>query len=188
VPDVPLERFELALDGGKSGALITGAGVDLCTDRRPRIRAEFTAHSGATASHRERVAIAGCGPRAKLTLKRLRSRRPALKLTVRPRKGAPELRKVRLRLPRALHVRSSRVARGLRARGDGRRIKATLTRKGVLKARAPGGAKRIVVRLRKGAFRASRTLRKRRSLSIRLRTTDVAKTVRKQTLVVRVRR
>jgi len=188
VPDVPLERFELSLVGGKGGALITPTGVDLCTDPRPRIRGEFTSHSGAKASHAERVVIAGCGPRAGLTLKRLRGRRPSLRLSVRRRTGDPKLASVRLRLPRALQVRPERVARGLRARGDGRRIKAALTRKGVLTARAPRGAERIVVRLRKGAFRARRGARKRPSLSFRLRVVDVAETVTKQTLAVRVKR
>jgi hypothetical protein len=192
VPDVPLERFELALDGGKSGALITPTGVDLCKDPRPSIRGDFTSHSGRTATHRERVAIAGCGPRAKLTLKRLRGARPSLTLTVQRRPGDPELRALRLRLPHALRVRPNRVGRGLRARGDGRRIKAALTRKGVLTARAPSGAERIVVQLRKGGFRASPKLRKRLgkrpSLTFRLQVTDAGKAVTKQTLAARVKR
>ena len=192
VPDVPLERFELALDGGKSGALITPTGVDLCKDPRPSIRGEFASHSGATATHSERVTIAGCGPRAKLTLKRLRGGRPSLTLTVERRPGDAELSSARLRLPRALNVRPERVGRGLRARGDGARIKAALTRKGVLTARAAKGAKRIVVQLRKGAFRASQTLRKRLPkrprLTFRLQVADVGKAVTKQTMTVRVKR
>ena len=200
VPDVPLERFELALDGGRSGALILPTGVDLCTDPRPSIGGEFTAHSGAVAAHRERVSIAGCGPRAKLTLKGLRGARPSLTLSVSRSGGDPELGAVRLRLAQGLRVLPRRVARGLRARGDGARIKATLTRKGVLNARAPKGAKRIVVRLRKGAFRASRNLRgrlgKRPKLRFRLRVApstlaagaNPAKAITRRTLVVRAKR
>ena len=37
VPDVPLERFELALDGGRRGALVLPTGVDLCRDQAPAI-------------------------------------------------------------------------------------------------------------------------------------------------------
>jgi hypothetical protein len=197
VPDVPLERFELALDGGKSGALVLPTGVDLCTDPRPSIRGEFTSHSGATASHSEKVAIAGCGPRAKLTLKCLRGDRPSLTLTVQRRPGDADLGTVRLRLPRDLRVQPKRAGRGLLARGDGSRLKATLTRRGVLTARAPKGAKRIVVQLRNGAFRASRNLRGRLSKRPRLRfglrvapPTAAAggDAVTSQTLVVRVKR
>jgi hypothetical protein len=192
VPDVPLERFELALDGGPKGALVLPTGVDLCKDPAPSIRGQFTAHNGATASHSERVKIAGCGPRAKLTLKRLGSARPSLTLTVSRSPGDPELGRVRLRLPHALRVRPGRVGRGLLARGDGARIKATLTRKGVLTARAPKGAARIVVHLRKGAFRANaklrERLRKRPRLTFPLQVADAGKAVTKQTLTVRAKR
>jgi hypothetical protein len=198
VPDVPLERFELALDGGRSGALVLPTGVDLCKDPRPSIRGEFTAHSGRTATHSERVAIAGCGPRAKLTVARLGSARPSLTLTVTRSAGDADLGTVRLRLPGALRVQPRRVARGLRARGDGRRINAALTRKGVLTARAPEGAKRIVVQVRKGAFRASRKLRGRLTKRPRLRfglrvapatgAAGIGAAVTRQTLVVRVKR
>jgi hypothetical protein len=192
VPDVPLERFELALDGGPKGALVLPTGVDLCKDPAPRIRGQFTAHNGATASHSERVKIAGCGPRARLTLKRLGSARPSLTLTVLRSPGDAELGSVRLRLPRALRVQPKRVRRGLLARGNGARIKARLTRKGVLTARAPKGADRIVVQLHKGAFRANaklrKRLRKRPRLTFPLRVADVGKAVTKDTLTLRVKR
>ena len=198
VPDVPLERFELALDGGKSGALVLPTGVDLCKGARPSISADFTAHSGATATHREKVSIAGCGPRAKLQLNGLAGGRPSLTLTVSRSPGDPELGSLRLALPRSLRVQPGRVKRGLAARGDGRRIKAALSRKGVLTTGARGGAKRIVVKLGKGAFRAKPSLRKRLArrppLSFRLRVADAVRIsggkrpTTTQTLIVRGRR
>ena len=179
VPDVPLERFELALDGGRSGALALATGVDLCKGKAPKIRVDFVSHSGATASERRRVKVAGCGPRAKLQLHRLRTRRPTLELTVRKRSAGKALKRVRLRLPGSLHVHRARVERGLRAAAGGKPVKATLSRKGVLAVRAARGAGKVVVKVGKGAFTASRRLRGRLSkhprLTFRLRVTDTAK-------------
>ena len=192
VPDVPLERFELALDGGRSGALVLPTGVDLCRDRPPSIGGDFVAHSGATAAHREAVTIAGCGPRATLTLKRLRGAQPELLLRVRRDPAAAALRSVRMRLPKALRVVARKVRKGVSARGGGAPLAGSLTRKGVLTARAPKGAGTISVRVRKGAFRATRKLRARLGdrprLAFRLAIADTAGARTERTLRLRARR
>ena len=192
VPDVPLERFELALDGGRRGALVLPTGVDLCRDEAPAIGGDFVAHSGATAAHREAVTIAGCGPRATLALKRLRGARPALVLRVRRDPAAAALRGVRLRLPKALRVVARNVRKGVSARGGGARLHGSLTRKGVLAVRAPQGADTITVRARRGAFRATRKLRARLGdrprLAFALAVADTAGTRTERTLRLRARR
>jgi hypothetical protein len=112
--------------------------------------------------------------------------------------ATPRVRNVRLGLPAGPVGNPAASRRGLTARGDGARLKATLRRKGVLTTRAPNGAERIVVQVRKGAFRASRKLRgrlsKRPRLSFRLRVAPatgaggIGAAVTRQTLVVRAKR
>jgi hypothetical protein len=191
VPDVPLERFELALDGGKTGALKLATGADICKRPAPQIRGELVAHSGARASLSRPVNVVGCGPRATLRIAGLRGRRPTLKLTVRRAPGGASLRRVRLRLPVSLQVEPERVKRGLRATADGERVRATLSRKRLLAVRGRGAA-RIVLRVRNGAFRASKRLRKRLReqplLTFRLAVVDGAKQRTFTRLKVRPRR
>jgi hypothetical protein len=186
VPDVPLERFELALVGGRTGALTLGVGADLCKGAPPTIAGEFIAHSGATASDRRPVVIAGCGPRATIALRRLSSRRPRLDLTVRRDPDGPALRGVRLQLPRRLVAKARRAGHGgLTAQGGGRRLAGSLTRRGILAVRAPKGADTITVSLRNGAFRPSRRLGNHPTLTFRLQVTDAKGSRTNSTLKVK---
>ena len=165
--------------------------MDLCKDQAPSIRGEFTSHSGVTAKHSERVAIAGCGPRAELTLRRLRGARPSLTLTVSRSPGDAALGAVRLRLPQALRVHPGRVGRGLRARGDGAdpglahpRRHADGARSEERRPHRRAGAR---ARSRLGRRCASASA-KRPRLTFRLQVADAGKAVTRQTLLVRVKR
>jgi hypothetical protein len=192
VPDVPLERFELTLDGGRGGALSLAPGMNLCKGPAPTLGADFTAHNGATASVRKPVEVVGCGPRARLSLTHLRGGHPTLVLTVKRAADGAQLRRVRLRLPHSLRVHPRRVKHGLSAVGNGHGLKVTLTRKGVLTVRAPAGVDKLVVHVRKGAFRASTHLRKRLEhrprLAFRLHIGDVNDSTTKDTLTLRAKR
>ncbi len=96
-------------------------------------------------------AAGGAPPARPAARVRLRSRRPALELAVEAAKGAPALDAVRLRLPRGLALR-----RGARARVNGRRAgrgRVRVTRR-ALAVTLPPGARRVLVRVRLGGFRA----------------------------------
>ena len=136
IPDVPLERFELAFD--KGGAL--RAVTDVCRGPLPRIAADLKGHNGATATLREPITVTGCvKPAANV---RLRGRR--LRLGVAAVRGGPALRLLRLTLPRALkaHPRSGRIRTSAGT--------ARLTGRGVLTIRTPA-VRHIAVTLSRGA-------------------------------------
>jgi hypothetical protein len=151
IPDVPLERFELAFDAGRA----LKAGRDFCRGPRPRIAAVLTAHSGAKATLNVPMTVTGC---AKPTVKvRVRGRK--LVLRVAAARGGPALRMVRLTLPRKLkaHPRRGRVSAG------------TLSRRGVLTIRtAP--VRHVVATLRGGAF----TRRAKGVLRFKVQTLDAS--------------
>lgn len=122
IPDLPLSRFELTLDGGggrNTGQLLNNA--DLCRADTPLgLKGEILAHSGATANVTAQLEPSGCEsiivsagpgkPRGKLTL-RFRHRRGTL--TARFSSSAP-LRRVRLALPKSLRKPTKH---GLRVKG-----------------------------------------------------------------------
>ena len=131
IPDLPLSRFELTLDGGgTTGQLLNK--MDLCRASTPlTLHGELLAHSGRSASVSSQLEPAGCEtivvdagpgrPRGKLTL---RFRRRVGTLTASFRSTA-KLRRVRLTLPRTLRKPS---ARGLRVKGGRGRVRGrTLT-------------------------------------------------------------
>jgi hypothetical protein len=64
IPDVPLERFDLAFAGGASPLKLSR---DVCHGPRQTVRGTFTAHSGAVANVSAPLKIAGCPPVATLT-------------------------------------------------------------------------------------------------------------------------
>ena len=70
------------------------------------------------------MTVAGCtpAPAVAATIRRLRSRKPRLRLGVRAADGAPGLREVRLLLPNALNAKPKRARRGARAHADGKRL------------------------------------------------------------------
>ncbi len=128
IPDVPLERFELTFDAGRS--LL--ARTDLCRGPVPRLTADLTGHNGATAHLVEPIAVTGCDlPAVKLTLKRER-----LKLRVGALRGRP-LQRVRLTLPRGTRLKRTSVARA-----DGKRLRRVRGRTVTVR---PGAARRFAI-------------------------------------------
>ena len=128
IPDVPLERFELTFDAGRS--LL--ARTDLCRGPVPRLTADLTGHNGATAHLVEPIAVTGCDlPAVTLTLKRER-----LKLRVGALRGRP-LQRVRLTLPRGTRLKRTSVARA-----DGKRLRRVRGRTVTVR---PGAARRFAI-------------------------------------------
>lgn len=197
VPDVPLDRLELSLKGGRDGALVLGR--DLCSIR-PLIAGEFQGHNGKKVTHRERMTVEGCNPpRVRIKLRRLRSSTPVLHLAVRRRSSkAPKIRRVSVRLPQSLRAHP-RARAGVVGRRDKRRLtrkRVRLNRSGTLTVRLPRKGSSVVrVTLRKGAFTTTRSLkrklrtgRRRPRLSFRVDVTNRDRTRNRITKRVRAPR
>jgi hypothetical protein len=134
IPDLPLSRFELTLDGGggkNTGQLVNLA--NLCRADTPlTLKGELVAHSGKTASVTSQLEPAGCEsiivsggpgkPKGKLTL-RFRKKSGTLTANF----SAPAaLKRVRLALPKSM--RKPAAKRGLRVKGGQGRVRGrTLT-------------------------------------------------------------
>ena len=178
LPDVPLSSFRLDLAGGPSGAFQLGA--DLCGAPPPAIAASFGAHSGAQFSETAPMTVVGCTPPPKVAAKirRLRTRKPTLRLGVKAADGAPGLREIRLLLPGAIDAKPKRARRGARAQAGGKplpRGAIRLTRDGELRIALPEGTRTLSAQLRKGTLRVSRALarkRKPKRLALRVLTRD----------------
>jgi hypothetical protein len=150
IPDVPLQRFELAFDRNQAIATTT----NVCRGPLPRMTAELTGHNGAASTLRVPLAVTGCHK----PIAGLRVHRGKLVLRVRAPRAGAALKTVRLSLPKRLeaHPRRGHV-------GGGR-----LSRHGVLTVSA-AGKRRITATLTGGAFTGK--LGKKRSFV--LRTVDV---------------
>jgi hypothetical protein len=136
IPDVPLERFELAFDAGHALKALK----DVCRGPLPRISALLGAHNGAKASLNVPMTVTGC---TKPTVKvRVRGRK--LTLRVAAARGGPALRMIRLTLPRKLkaHPRRGRVSPG------------KLSRRGVLTINT-AAVRHVTAVVRGGAFTRS---------------------------------
>src|SRR4051812_27764854 len=133
IPDLPLTRFELTLDGGggrNTGQLVNLA--DICrADTNLALKGELLAHSGKTSSVTGQLEPAGCEsitvdagpgkPKGKLTL-RFRKKRGTLTASFR---SPTKLKRVRLALPKSMRKPSKR---GLRVKGGKGRVRGrTLT-------------------------------------------------------------
>jgi hypothetical protein len=194
LPDVPLARFALNLDGGPAGAFQLAD--DVCTAAPPAVAATFAAQSGKQTSETKPLAVDGCTPAPTATARvtRLRTGRPTVRIAVTAADDAPDLRQVRVFLPDALHVKAKRVRRGVRARTGagalaGKAVK--LTRDGDLRLTLPGGTRTASAKIAKGAVRVGRKLkraRKPRRLSMRVLVTDADGPRPAKTLKVRPRR
>ena len=164
LPDVPLTRFQLDLGG------VFENRADLCTlAAPPPVAAAFAAHSGAAATAATPVEIAGCTPppAVKVRISRLKSGKPRMKVAVAAAAGAPGLTRVDVSLPIALRVKRSK--RVTTSAGT-----AVLSRDGELRVDLPAGTRSVTAKLRKGALKAGRRLRR-------------AKRPRRQEVLVRVR-
>jgi hypothetical protein len=151
LPDAPLTRFQLDLDG------LFQLGADLCTTAPPTVAAAFTGQSGATASDTQAMRVLGCTPppTVKARISRLRSGKPRMKVRVAAAAGAPALTRVDVSLPPALKVKRKR--RVATSAGT-----AKLTRGGDLRITLPRGTRAVKAKLRKGSLKAGRKLRRAR--------------------------
>jgi len=180
VPDLPVGSFTLNLDGGDKGVLESK--YDLCQSgskfRKLAAAVTFDAHSGAKTSSKPRIAVEGCDPLARASLRSAAGRRARLTVTAERHPDAENLRSLSIRLPRGMKfvrrlVRKSAVASdtgGFEVRpGSARRVEISGSRK--------QGARQVVVKLRRGAVRltgkAARDVRKGRTRKLRLRVVTV---------------
>lgn len=187
MPDVPLERFELSLAGGRRGVLTSSR--DLCTGRAPEIDAGLLAHSGAKRTAEVQPAVEGCragtgGAKVTVALGALKRGRPTLRLTATA--GDAPLRTVRVTLPAGVTVNRAKVSRLATVRGTSRGRKA-LKAKGrtITLTLGARGAKKAQLRLKAGALRTARKVRRARRVSVRVRATPTSGLATSLTLKVR---
>jgi hypothetical protein len=150
VPDLPVGSFTLNLDGGDKGVLESK--FDLCR-KGSKFRSmvadmTFTAHSGATNASKPRIAVPGCAPAAKASLRNAAGRRARLRLTVERHPDAANIERLSLVLPRGMKLIRKKVkstaGASLRAVGARRLDVSSLGRH---------GAGRVVLKLKPGAVR-----------------------------------
>jgi hypothetical protein len=184
VPDLPIGSFSLALDGGKKGVLLNKK--DLCFADRSSSRfrnltagVSFNGHNGATTSSTPRIDVEGCGQGVSASLKRARSK-PRLSVTVERHPDAEKISDLELVLPRELRLVKRKIRRGasatLSANLPRRSLKVRSARRLQISGLPKAGASKIVVKLRRGALRATGKLRRalHRKRSKKLRLTIVA--------------
>lgn len=167
IPDVPLSRFQLSFRGGPGGLL--SLGTDLCK-AGSTLTASFTAHSGKKVDVSTPAQLEGCPqdvvepptttprPRASVAFRRLATKSPVMRVSVRRGTGGKKLRAVTVSLPKGIKLR----------RGS----KSTLR----LKAKSKSGASRLAATLSGRKLVVSRSLRARvhrhPRLRVKLRVTD----------------
>jgi hypothetical protein len=180
VPDLPVGSFTLNLNGGDKGVLESK--FDLCLSgskfRRLAAGVTFNAHSGASTSSKPRIAVEGCGPIARASLRNPAGRRARLTVTARRHRDAENIRSLSIRLPRGMKLVPKKVRRSMvSADGASFVVRPKSSRKLEVSTSTKQGSKRVVVRLRRGAVRltgkAARDIRKGRTRRLRLRVVTV---------------
>ncbi len=187
IPDVPLSRLALTLDGGKSGILTTSR--NLCAGIAPTFDALFAAHAGKqrTSTAPAEVpcsAASSNGMRATATLTGVKRRQPALRVKV---TSALKLRSLRVTLPKQLRPATS-VARASKLSVGGKRVrKPSVHRKGrvLTVALAAKGTQRTDLRLSAGALRLAGKLKVGQRVTVTV--TGVRTNGKKITVKVRLR-
>lgn len=162
IPDVPIKQFDLRIDGGDTGLLVTTE--DMC-ERTPEIETELAGHSGATQKSTENVDIPVCRAQDQIQVSSLKDGRPALRLRV---VGGPrKIQSLRLKLPPGLRINRDNVSELIRLQASGMpkgakqkaEVEAFDTR---IDLKLPGsGARTVNLLLREGALRVSPGLRRR---------------------------
>jgi hypothetical protein len=183
IPDVPLSTFTLKLKGGAQG-LLTNA-VSLCSGAG-RLAGTFQAHNGKSADVVSDLAVTGARacpavrPTALGTISGVKRGRIDLTVDVGrdDAKGNLRMKSVRITLPKGLTVRKSAARR--RADLGGRRIsrsRLSLSSRRLTVSRLGKGLARVELRLRPGALKASRAIRRRgtrQTIRIKVRAVDRA--------------
>jgi hypothetical protein len=163
VPDLPVGSFTLNLDGGDRGVLESK--YDLChSGSKHRNLAEgvdFSAHSGAQIGSKPRIAVDGCGPAARASLRNAAGRRGRLTVTAKRHPDARNIASMTIRLPRGIRLVRKKVRRGV-VSADGAKfvVRPLSARQLDVSPAGQQGSKRVVVRLRRGAVRLTGTVRK----------------------------
>jgi hypothetical protein len=180
VPDLPVGSFTLNLDGGDKGVLESK--FDLCSSgakhRDLAAGVDFSAHSGVRTASKPRIAVDGCGPAATATLRRPAGRRGRLTVVVERHPDAENVKSMSIRLPKGMKLVRKRV-RGSTVASDagGFTVRAGSSRRVEVSSSADQGAKRVVVRLKRGAVRLTgkvrRAVRKGKPRRLRLRVVTV---------------
>jgi hypothetical protein len=200
IPDLPLSRFELTIDGGENGLLVNN--VDLCElPERPVATAAITGHSGASAELSAPFEVQGCVPgpddvagggtglpSASLSL-RYRRGLGALRARFRAAEDGKALKRARLRLPKGFVARKKGFRKGLRVRAGARRLgQGRVKLRGRVLTIAPRGGTRDI-RLRWNRVKPSRSLarriRNRPRLTFVAQLTPAGERTRRLPLVVR---
>jgi hypothetical protein len=168
IPDVPIDRFTVTLDGGPQGVLTNDG--DLCFDPEigaPRlsVNVEFQSHSGKTTSQTKAVAVDGCpviAAQAKpvissLSFRRAQSSEPRLRIQIKRAPLGRTIRRVKVALPKDLRLRPRRVRRGASGTTDAGRLRRSDFRVRDLQTVEVRGLRprvsEITVILRRGAIR-----------------------------------
>lgn len=161
IPDVPLSRLALTLNGGKDGILTTGR--DLCGASTPNFDALFQSHSGVQRTSAVNAKVP-CGAassnrlKATATLTGVKRKQPVLRLKV----TAPaKLRQLKVTLPKQLRGRSG-LARVSKLLAGGKSVrKPSLRMNGrTLTIKLPkAGTRTPDLRLRAGALRIAGKLK-----------------------------
>ena len=165
LPDVPLSSFALNLDAGG----IAANARDLCGGPALTLDAAYTAQSGKQAAAGVAAQLVGCPNatakkvRASATLRGVRSHHPSLVVRLTAPSGV-RLTQAGFALPRALRFETRRARRSLTVLAGGRRVSRPVIR---LAASAiavgglgPKGTSKVELRLRRGALRLARTVRR----------------------------
>jgi hypothetical protein len=180
VPDLPVGSFTLNLDGGDKGVLESK--YDLCLSgskhRRMAAGVDFSAHSGAKTASKPRIAVEGCGPAATASLRRPAGRRARLTVTAERHPDGKSISAMTIRLPKGTKLVRSRV-RGSVVSAEGAKfvVRPKSSRRLEVSASAKQGAKRVVVRLKRGAIRLTgkvgQAVRRGKTRKLRLRVVTV---------------
>jgi hypothetical protein len=174
VPDLPVGSFALNLDGGERGVLESKYDLCFSGSRHRKLAAgvEFSAHSGAKTTSKPRIAVEGCGPAARASLRRAAGRRARLTVTASAHPDARKIKSMSISLPKGTKLVRKRARRSaVSSDGAGFVVRPRSSRRLDVSATGRQGAGRVVVRLRRGAVRLTGKVRKavRRGKTRRLR-------------------
>ena len=192
VPDIPITSFELNIMGGLQKGILKNFN-DACkaTDASLTAEATFTGQNGKTATGKPKLELPVCVaaskiPTVKVSLKRVRSGRPTLRITAKRASTLANLKSLSFKLPRGLKAIPKKVRKGgvVRA-GAAKELSRSawkLTKSGKLTVRRlpKAGSSSITVTLNRGAIVPNRALattvrkRKKPRLTFKVRVTNVA--------------
>jgi hypothetical protein len=180
VPDLPVGSFTLNLDGGAKGVLESK--YDLCFSgskhRRMAAGVDFSAHSGAGTASKPRIAVEGCRPAATASLRSPIGRRGRLSVVVERHPDAENIKSMSIRLPKGMKLVRKRVrGRAVTSDASGFTVRPGSSQRLEVSSSAKQGAKRVAVRLRRGAVRLTgkvgQAVRKGKTRKLRLRVVTV---------------